>query len=128
MRQLQLLACLRARLTVGRGMGISPQSAIAEKTSHCRPSQHFSRTAQKVAACLQSGPLPLQFWRDRKIHHAKTLLGVGTKRMLFHSVALNYFVIVSSRFNISLATMVHAASSGAGIDGSLFFSPVPIRS
>ena len=43
--------------------------------------------------------------------------------MLLHPTSLNYFVTVSSRFSISLATIVHAASSGAGIEASLFFSP-----
>ena len=48
--------------------------------------------------------------------------------MLFHPASLNYFVTVSSRLSISLATIVHAANSGAGIEVSLFFSPTSSKS
>ena len=104
-------------------MSITDQAAPAQQASQRRPSQHFTRSAEKPPPRLDRCPLLLQSGGNGKIHHVRIALAVGTQGMLLHRFALIYFVTVSSRFNISLATIVHAANSGAGIDGSLFFSP-----
>src|SRR5258708_3351932 len=119
MRQSQLIARRYLGLALGvRLVHIAAQRGLAEQTRHRSPAKHLARPAQKAPARLDRRPLPFQTSRNRQIHHRRVLLAIRTKRMLLHKGNLNYFVTVSSRFSISLATMVQAASSGSGMDVS----------
>ena len=65
-------------------------------------------------------PIPSSYLPQWEGPDGRTMLRIGTKRMLLQGVS-PYRVTcstVSSRFSISLTTMVQAASSGAGIAAS----------
>src|SRR5215813_12172249 len=104
-------------------MSIAAGATVIHETGECRPAQHLARAAKKAAARLENGPFLLEIRRNRHVHYVKASLAIGAKWMLLHR--LSYLFTVSSRLSISLATIVQAASSGAGIDGLNFASPTP---
>src|SRR4051812_8005231 len=99
---------------------------FSQEACQCRPTKNLARTSQKLPPRLASGPLFFQSGRDRQIHRGDFVFAIGAEWVLFHRIP-TYLLSVSSRFSISLAIIVQAANSGAGMELLGFFSPMFTR-